>query len=394
MKRASIVVYCCMFLITLMAASTVQAGGFALYEWSNRGVAMGSSGYAQGVDASVIATNPALMTKLKGKHGLAGFFTITPHSSVITDGVKTKTKNDTYAVPHAYYVQQLESNPNVWLGVGLFTRFGLGTRYDEDWVGKNKLQDVELYSQSLNPNIAFKFSDDFSMAVGVEILRGGIDLNNDPGFTVSAHTTGYALGGNLAFSYDINDDWSAGLTYRAPMKMYTTGSGQFDYPLAPGSTKTEQSIESTLPGSYSFGIAYKGVEDLTLEFDVIHTRWDSVDKMTYSGAINTVDELRYKNTWRFQVGGEYWAMDWLALRLGYAYDQTPTRSAHASYMLPVNDRQLFSTGLGFKWNKWLLDWSFLYVVAKERSGLTIDSKPVEFKDGKTWVTGLSLGYEF
>ncbi len=402
MKRTSAVFFCFLFVCVLASASAVQAGGFALYEWSNRGVAMATTGYAIAGDASVIATNPALMTKLEGKQALAGAVLISPQSTVVVDGHKNKTKAKIFTVPHAYYTQQLESNENVWLGIGVFTRFGLGTYYDEGFNGISSLEYVNIESQSVNPNIAFKFNDKFSMAVGLEVLKGEIQIQKrvgPAGFMVSAHTEGYSVGGNIGFHYDITDQWSAGFTWRAPMRMYTTGSAQNDIPGQQGSTGEGQEVHSTLPGSYTLGLGYKPIEDFNIEFDVIHTRWDSVDALTFSGdVLNNKEELHYKNTWRFQLGAEYWAQDWLALRLGYAYDQTPTRAGHASFMLPANDRQLFSTGLGFKWDNWKADLSFMYVTAKGRTGLSIDNptvpSAVEFKDGKTWITGASIGYEF
>jgi long-chain fatty acid transport protein len=381
----------------LAAASSVYAGGFALYEWSNRGVAMATTGYAIAGDASVVATNPALMTKLDGSHALAGAVVISPQSTVIVDGHKNKTKAKKFVVPHAYYTRQMESNENVWFGVGTFTRFGLGTYYDKEWNGQGGLQYVDLESISLNPSMAFKFNDNLSVAAGVEILRGGIKLQKQVGAAIiSANTLGYAVGGNLAAHYDFNDQWSAGLTWRAPMNMVTEGSGQ----LGGASSGTNgQTIEATLPGSYTLGVGYKPMDNWSWEFDVVHTRWESVDGMTYSGIINNFDDLHYKNTWRFQLGTEYWATDWLALRFGYAYDQTPTRAGYASFMLPANDRQLYSTGLGYKLDNWNVDWSFMYVTTKERSGLGITnplggSYAVDFKDGKTWITGLSVGYAF
>jgi len=172
MKRA-VVAVCCNLVLCLLATS-VHAGGFALYEWSNRGTAMGTTGYAIAGDASVIATNPALMTKLEGSHALAGAVFISPQSSVVVDGHKNKTKANIYTVPHAYFTHQSESNENVWLGVGMFTRFGLGTHYKDNWNGKDALQYVDLQSVSLNPAIAFKINDQLSIAGGVEILRGSI----------------------------------------------------------------------------------------------------------------------------------------------------------------------------------------------------------------------------
>ncbi|CCH48120.1 OmpP1/FadL family transporter [Pseudodesulfovibrio piezophilus] len=392
MKRASVVVFCTFFMILLFSASLVHAGGFALYEWSTRGVAMATTGYAQAGDASIIATNPALMTKLEGKNALAGFTLVTPQASVYLDGDKNKTKANTYTVPHAYYTQQMESNENVWLGVGVFTRFGLGTSYDEDWIGKSSLQHVEVQSVSVNPNIAFKFSDKLSVAVGVEILRGTFDMQRFVGSEITFKTEGYGVGGNIGVTYDINDELTAGFTWRAPMRLYTSGSADYDF--AGIHSDDGQEISATLPGSYTLGLAYKPNKDWIIEGDVIHTRWESTDKITYGGTIESETALHYKNAWRFQLGAEYWAKEWLALRAGYAYDQTPTRSGDASFMLPVNDRQLFSTGLGFKLNNWNIDWSFMYVVAKERHGIDIEAWDVDFQDGRTWVSGLSVGYSF
>ncbi len=402
MKRASVFVLCCLFICLLASASNVQAGGFALYEWSNRGVAMATTGYAQGVDPSVIATNPALMTKLKGKQILAGTTFISPQASVVLDGHKSKTKAKVFMVPHAYYSQQMESNENVWLGVGMFTRFGLGTYYDDNWKGRAALQSVEVKSTSINPNIAFKFNDQFSAAFGVEVLRGSFDLqktlNTGVDKIVSFHTEGYGVGGNIGLHYQFDDQWAAGFTYRAPMKLTTRGSGQNDVTFA--YSTDDQYIEATLPSSYTLAVAYNPFEDWVVELDTVYTRWEVTDKIKYSGTTDADTSLHYKNAWRFQLGTEYWAMDSLAVRFGYAYDQTPTRAGDASFMLPANDRHLFSTGLGYKSGAFKVDWSFMYVMTKERKNLGIDNPlgasnwSVDFKDGKTWITGMSLGYEF
>ncbi|QJB58230.1 outer membrane protein transport protein [Pseudodesulfovibrio sp. zrk46] len=401
MKRASVLFVCSLF-ACLMMASMAQAGGFQLFEYSNRGVAMATTGYAIAGDASVIATNPALMTKLEGQRALAGAVTISPQTSVYLDGNKNKTKANIHYVPHAYYTRQLEDNENVWFGIGMFTRFGLGTEYDENWAGKSGLQNVLLESVSLNPNLAFKFNDDFSMAVGLEVIKGGIALKRTIGTSeVSADTEGYAVGGNIGFTYDINDELTAGFHYRAPMRFVAHGKATS----GTQNTQNGQTIKSTLPSSFTLGLGYKPMDKWSIEFDTIYTRWENTKSLIYDGLINSETSLKYKNTWRFQLGTEYWAQDWLALRFGYAYDQTPTRAGDASFMLPANDRQLFSTGLGFKWDKWTADWSFMYVIAKERKGLAIDNGlaaahpayqkwNVDFKDGKTWITGMSIGYEF
>jgi len=385
MKRASAIVSCCLFVCLLASASISYAGGFALYEWSNRGIAMGTTGYAFGGDASVIATNPALMTQHEGGEVLVGLAAITPTSDVYVNGSKHQTKRKSHIVPHAYYTQQVQDD--VWLGVGAFTRFGLGTSYEDGWAGSADLNYVNVKSNSVNPNVAFKFNDNFSLAVGVELLKGGIQLDKD---NFTANTNGWGVGGNIAMHYTFDEQWAAGFTYRSPIHLYSTGSAR----MGAFHTNTEQSIEATLPSSFTLGVGYKPLENWSIEFDSVFTRWELTDKMEYDGFAKQIDYMDYKNAWRFQLGTEYWVKDWLALRAGYVYDVTPTVNYEASYMLPANDRQLFSTGLGFKVNDFKIDWSFMYIVTKERTGLTIGVNPVEFKNGKTWISGLSVGYEF
>ena len=271
MKRASVIFFC-LAVCLLASASIVQAGGFALYEWSNRGLAMGTTGYAQGVDASVIATNPALMTKLEGQKVLVGATAISPQTSVVLDGHKTKTKAKIYMVPHAYYTKQMESNENVWLGVGMFTRFGLGTHYDDNWQGRGSLQYVDVASVSMNPNIAFKFNDHFSLAVGAEVLKGSFDLQRAIPFLgadnlISFHTKGYGFGANLGLHYQFDDQWAAGFTYRSPMHLSTTGSGQNNFPGRQVSSNNGQHITATLPSSCTAAVSFKPTEKWVLEFD-------------------------------------------------------------------------------------------------------------------------------
>lgn len=393
MKRASVSIFCFLFVAVMAAASTVQAGGFALYEWSNRSIGMATTGYTKGVDASVVALNPSLMTDLEGAEVYGGFAIITPSTKVVAGGTETKTKKRSYVVPHAYYTQQLSDD--LWFGAGMYTRFGLGTHYPQGWTGSTgspSLQYVDLQSTSFTPTVAYKVNDDFSVAIGLEVLKGGISIENQAaGSKYTAKTEGYAVGGNLSMSYDFTDSIAAGFIYRAPMRMSTNGKADL---VAAARYNRHQKITATLPSSYTLGLSWNPIENWMIEFDTMYTRWEITDKMHYEGALNYDNVLDYKNSWRFQLGTEYWATEWLALRAGYIYDVTPTISHEASYMLPVNDRQLFSGGLGFKSGNWNIDWSLMYVVSKERSGLTIGSNRVSFEDGNTLVTGVSVGYDF
>lgn len=406
MKRAS-AFFVFGFLICMLAtASVVHAGGFALYEWGNRALGMGTANYATGNDASVVAYNPAQMTKLEGTNVYAGVTAISPSSDVYINGNKNQTQSQVFPVPHGYVTHQL--NDDWSLGVGVFTRFGLGTDYNNDWAGSTLLKDALLETFSLNPSVAYKVNDNLSVAGGVEIIKGSFVLRKDVspfagggGFKTDVDATSLAF--NLGMLYDVNDMLSVGLTYRSPVHFEGEGSAELKGSAVPAMNVTGGSkMTADFPASYTLGLGFKPIEDLTIEFDVVYTQWEQFDRIEFDfsgfSLPDTEEDFNYKSTWRFQLGAEYLFTDAFAMRAGYVYDQTPTRADYASPMLPANDRQMFTLGAGYKWDAWTVDLSGMYIITKERKGMTMSdgftSYKVDFKGGRTWGLGTSIGYRF
>ena len=60
------------------------------------------------------------------------------------------THANVYLPPHAYLTHQL--NDRAWFGVGLFSRYGVGTQYDSDWGGAGNIYRAEvLFRHRINP---------------------------------------------------------------------------------------------------------------------------------------------------------------------------------------------------------------------------------------------------
>ncbi|AMK11362.1 OmpP1/FadL family transporter [Pseudodesulfovibrio indicus] len=406
MKRAS-AFFVFSFLVCLLATtSMVHAGGFALYEWGNRALGMGTANYATGNDASVVAYNPAQMTRLEGTNVYAGVTAISPSSDVYINGNKNQTQNQVFPVPHGYVTHQL--NDDWTLGVGVFTRFGLGTDYNNDWAGSTLLKDALLETFSLNPSAAYKVNDDLSIGGGIEIIKGSFIVRKDLPAAfgsggLKTDVSGTSVAFNLGLLYDINDMLSLGVSYRSPVHFEGEGSAQVTgngFGLnADGNCK----MTADFPASYNLGLGFTPIEDLTIEFDVVYTQWEQFDRIEFDFSGFTLpdksEDFNYKSTWRFQLGAEYLFTDYFALRAGYVYDQTPTRGDYASPMLPANDRQMFTLGAGYNWDKWTLDLAGMYIITKARTGMTMadaagTSYSVDFKGGRTWGLGTSIGYSF
>ena len=377
-----------------MPAQQASAEGFATpLESSARGMALAGGLVARGGDASVISFNPAAMTRLEGTQ-LQGNLGITQMFWGVDTGFdhsnNDHSSHQTWPIPSWYLTHQW--NDKVWLGIGQFTRFGLGVKYPDGWVGGYNLQSVKLITSSINPNIAYKLTDKISIAAGVEVLYADMQMrkNLDAGpvggmaaqdygvngdMNLNGH--GFAFGGNLALHVQLNDQWSAGLTYRAPMSLKVQGKARWDSKHSagiafqdptligqPGSLKNKVRGTIHLPDSFAFGVAYKPTEKLSFEVGATYTLWSRFENFNIYMKDPIDDwnnnDKHWKNNWAFNISGEWWATDWMALRAGFVYDMSPSNMGNADYMMPSNGRSYYTCGVGFKWEKWTLDLSYMY----------------------------------
>ena len=161
-------VSCLLLALLAGTASTVLAEGFALNEWSARGVSLAGGMVGRADDVSALAYNAAGITQLPGAHVMGGLAFIAPLGTIGTEhatGMQyTTTKPSVWLAPHGYASYQL--NDNVWLGMGVFSRFGLGNSYSGNWTGRYNLYDVGVQTISFVPTLAYKINDIFSVSVG------------------------------------------------------------------------------------------------------------------------------------------------------------------------------------------------------------------------------------
>ena len=391
-------------LCVLCLPGAALAGGFALYEYGARANAMGGAIIALADDASAVAYNPAGITQLPGTRVMFGATAIAPVGDVRAAGDSTTTTQaNIYTPPHAFLVHQ--AGERAWIGIGVYTRFGVGTQYGYEWAGRSKVYRAELTTYSLAPNLALKLTDSLSIAFGPELMYSAGDLRSRPSNTTDSmiNVDGFGIGGQLALHYIFNDQWSAGFTYHTSQKHVDSGNVRYNSETA-NFQNGNISLSLTLPASYSLGVAFKPDNKWKFEVDAIFTQWQDYEKMIYSYEKKPVTGLpgdlvkwkNWRNVWRFQLGGEYLATDWLALRAGFVWDQDPIRKGYEDYMLPSSDRKIYSTGFGITQGAFTYDVSVMYLQNNHRS---IDKNPEnmggsEFSNSRAYMAGFSLGYKF
>ena len=426
-----------------LPAQQASAEGFStVLEGSARAMSLAGGLVARGGDASVIAYNPAAMTRLEGTQFQANLAITQMYWGVDTLDANGKSytnshsSHQTWPIPSWYLTHQL--NDKVWLGIGQFTRFGLGVKYPNEWPGGFNLQSVQLITSSINPNIAYKLNDVFSIAVGAEVLYADMQMRKNmnqhplganPYYAPYVSTLGdmnlnghgFAFGGNIALHAQFNEQWSAGITYRAPMSLKVNGKARWDNPLAAGLqkygldfqramtvTSKKNKVRGTihLPDSFAFAVAYKPTKRLSFEAGAIYTLWSRFENFNVymKDPLNNWNntDKKWKNNWTFNISGEWWATDWMALRLGFVYDMSPAHTGNSDYMMPSNGRNYYTAGVGFKWDKWTLDLAYMYahnheLVYNEASEEHMLDKGV--KAGRTTHPhahnfGIGIGYKF
>ncbi|MDD4648917.1 MAG: OmpP1/FadL family transporter [Desulfoplanes sp.] len=410
----------CIFLL----AETAFGAGYGIYEWSARGNAMGGAMIGKADDPSAVAYNPAGITQLPGVQVMGGVTALMPRSTVdvsvtsskdlltgsssrvgMSESTDTKDLGLDGLAPNAFLTWQ--ANDKIWFGLGAFTRYGLASEYDSDWIGKYAEYYASVSTYSINPTIAYKINDQWSVAAGVEAMyvdieiKKKIKLGNSDG---DADLTGdcWAPGYNLAVHYTPTQWFAAGLTYRSEVHPHVEGDVDFtDMP----SRYDDQNLMGylDLPASCSLGLAFQVTDKLNVEVDAVYTMWSSYSEITfdYDDLEEVTEEKNWKDVWRFQLGVEYAYNDWLDLRFGYVFDQSPINDDYYDYMVPLYDRHIFNVGTGMHWGNFTLDLSYGYLFSADKDA-TIhvstdtleETQDVTFKDAHCHMVSMNVGYAF
>jgi len=373
---------CIALLLSLAAGSAAFGAGFALYDFSARGNALGGALVGRADDPSALALNPAGITQIPGSAFLTSVGFLLPYGTVSAagGGISTDQIDRTFILPSMYYTKQL--NDRLWFGIGVMSRFGLGTDFPEDWFGRYNSYRAMIESVSVNPNIAWKVNDSLSLSLGVEALWFEADLRKkidstggaapNPATDIDFRLKGddIAFGWNMGLHYRMDETTRIGLHYRSRVKLALSGTAAATSLRGPDSTGAH--VDLTLPEMFMFGISKQVNPKLNVEIGAIYTGWESYDSLAVDfdrpllGRTGSVTPKNWGSVWRYQIGFEYKHSPEWTWRLGYTYDQEPMPQSTLDYQVPTGDRQLLSVGFGYSKDNWALDFAYTYLIAGDR----------------------------
>lgn len=180
----------------LLAAGGANAAAFQLAEVSTSGLGRAYAGEAAIADnASVVATNPALMSLFKTAQFSTGGVYIDSRinmSGDVTASIKNSsrstTKDDAASarnvvpgafVPNLYFVAPV--NDKFALGAGMNVNFGLKSEYDDSYDAGVFGGKTDLSAINLNLSGAYRVTEGLSLGLGVNAVYANAQVERNAG---------------------------------------------------------------------------------------------------------------------------------------------------------------------------------------------------------------------
>jgi long-chain fatty acid transport protein len=382
------------------------ASGFQLMEQNASGLGNAYAGQAAAAeDASTIYFNPAGLTDT-GYGQVVGALTLVKPSSrfenggsctpYLGTGVGTSTcpfgpngnlghaaggnggdAGDWGGIPNLYASWEVLRS-TLWLGVGVNAPFGLKTDWDANWIGRFAAIKSEVQTININPTVAWKINDMFSVGAGFNAQRLDAELTQAVSYRAVALATGiptiiaavpagsegifklsaddWAWGWNVGVMVNLGPATRLGLSYRSRLKYTVEGKGTFgDRPaalsLVPNVGDSHVKADIELPDTASVALSHRITPQLQLLADFTWTGWDSIQDVkivrtdgALSGQTLSTLALHFKDSWRIGLGANYQLTPQWKLRGGVAFDKTPVRDGFRTPRLPDEDRTWLAAG--------------------------------------------------
>lgn len=412
----------------LFAATTSYGAGFALYQGSAAGNADPTYGTAKGGEPGAMYLNPAAVTTVPGTQLQLGLITVAPGITYEGNSVYTREKlsqdaeDNIWPIPHAYVTHQM--GDDLWLGLGMYTRFGLGAQYDQDWFGRYNIYDVSIQSFNVGPMVAWKAADWISLSAGLSVqyfditIKQKIDAarkTNDPvpsplDVDLDMNADGVGYGVDLGVMMTPVEKVNVGVAYHSQIKQELDGEAKFTKPApiaaaAPmlfNNTGIEGDV--TLPDMVMSAITYDVTDKLTVGLGLTYTAWSTYDELRIKfdslGAVGkpeTVSPKDWDDAWRYAVGMTYALDEAITLRASYTYDESPMNDDHLDYIVPGDNRHIMAVGAGYKMDPWTFDVFYFYEIVEDQEiamNPTAGIQPSEAVDGFAHSLGFSVTRKF
>lgn len=413
----------------LLAAGGANAAAFQLAEVSTSGLGRAYAGEAAIADnASVVATNPALMSLFKtAQFSTGGVYVdsrINMNGDVEAFIATLKMKTTRYGsasernvipgafVPNLYFVAPV--NDKFALGAGMNVNFGLKSKYDDSYDAGVFGGKTDLTAINLNLSGAYRVTEGLSLGLGVNAVYAKAQVERNAGIiadtlnddqvktafkTVDSQTVipdyltskdksvvslqdraAWGFGWNAGVMYQFNEANRIGLAYHSKVDIDFTDRTATSLEAKVIKAGKKGDLTLTLPDYLELSGFHQLTDKFAVHYSYKYTHWSRLTKLhaSFEDGKKAFDkELQYSNNSRVALGASYNLDEKLTLRAGIAYDQAASRH-HRSAAIPDTDRTWYSLGATYKFTPNLsVDLGYAYLKGKK----------VHFKEAQQTASG-------
>jgi long-chain fatty acid transport protein len=399
-------------------SSLASANAFLLNEFDAREVGRGDTGAASDYEPSSIYYNVGGIALGDGTRFQVSGSLVQPFITFNqTGGPSTDTNTSPQVLPAVFVSHRI--NDVVSAGVGFYTPFGSAISWPDDAPTLDAVHTISLRTYFITPAVGVNLGSvipGLTIGAGVDLVPATFEITRDIYFgtdrgTADLGATAFGIGGRAGAMYRVESlpELSFGAMWRSSVKLDYTGTGNFDAP-APyrSSLPPDGPISSTikLPQQWTVGAAYRPIDELEIEADLVWTDWSvfknldiNVPANAATGTQTLATPENYTNTFTVRAGAEYWLPDLgLGVRAGYIYDPTPVPSTSLTPQLPDDDRDEVTLGATKELGNIDLSVGLLWLIPRTRATATGTAEdPPEYKgtyDISAFVASLTVAGHF
>lgn len=399
----------------LLAAGGANAAAFQLAEVSTSGLGRAYAGEAAIADnASVVATNPALMSLFKTAQFSTGGVYVDSRinmngdvASSVTGTIMITTKNGSASarnvvpgafVPNLYFVAPV--NDKLAVGAGMNVNFGLKSEYGDSYDAGIFGGKTDLTAINLNLSGAYRVTEGLSLGLGVNavyakaqvernagIITDSVKIAQDalkvvkpktviPDYLTSKDKSvvslqdraAWGFGWNAGVMYQFNEANRIGLAYHSKVDIDFTDRTATSLESEVIEAGKKGDLTLTLPDYLELSGFHQLTDKFAVHYSYKYTHWSRLTKLhaSFEDGKKAFDkELQYSNNSRVALGASYNLDEKLTLRAGIAYDQAASRH-HRSAAIPDTNRTWYSLGTTYKFTPNLsVDLGYAYLKGKK-----------------------------
>ncbi|MGR5078387.1 outer membrane protein transport protein [Photobacterium swingsii] len=388
-----------------------HSAGFQVSEHSASGLGRAFAGEAAIADnASVIARNPAAMTMFDSIAVSGSMSYIDPQIDITAKakGINQKVSDvaPTAIVPAGYFIQPI--NDQLAWGLALTSNYGFATDYPKDFHFGTDAGKTSLLTINLNPNIAYRINEQFSIGGGVSVVYadaelnrhyGGLNPSNPSKDLIELKGDTWEWGWNLGALYEVNGDNRFALSYRSQVDLNFEGDftdytgGIISDPTAGKTVKGKLTVVT--PASAEFAGFHQLNKEFAVHYSVQWTQWSKFKELRATSdqckdGICLLKEEQFEDSFRYSIGATYTINPEWKVRSGFAFDE---QAGKATLSIPDTDRYWYSAGMTYTHSRQLsFDLGFTYLYGKssefKESGSTFSA------ENDAFLTAAQMNYRF